>query len=67
MKHCTDEMAEYYLAVFDEQARLSRLSNKELVIECLNLNETDNPVVDEMMNRLYPDWDKIPDGELLGH
>jgi hypothetical protein len=67
MKSCTDEQTEYMISMFEESTRLHGLSNRELVIECLNMSETD-PVVEEMMNRLFPEWETgISDGEMLGH
>ena len=41
--------------------RLEKLSTKELIEECLenkSFGAADNLIVQEMMNRLYPDWDK---------
>ena len=43
-------------ALIEEKERLSKLSNEELVKECLQNPATDYPVVEEMMNRLWPGW-----------
>jgi len=39
-----------------EQQKLERLTNEQLVYECLKGDAADYPVVVEMMNRLYPQW-----------
>ena len=36
--------------------RLSKLSNKDLVMECLHSEVSDYDIVMEMMDRLYPNW-----------
>lgn len=43
---------------FEEANRLESLSNKELIAECLETNAADYLVVIEMMNRLFPGWEK---------
>lgn len=39
-----------------EELRLRRLTNEELVIECLDSDAWEHPVVQELCNRLYPGW-----------
>ncbi len=43
-------------AMLQERQRLEKLTNPELVAECLRLDAADYPVVEEMMNRLDPTW-----------
>lgn len=42
--------------VLAERKRLKSLSNEDLVRECVKIEETDLPIVEEMCNRLHPDW-----------
>lgn len=39
-----------------ESNRLKTLSNEDLVKECIQIAETDYPVVTEMCDRLFPAW-----------
>ena len=53
----TDEIAEKILDSVHEQIRLEKLTNEELVKECLLDNDlADYPIVEEMMTRLDPHW-----------
>ena len=52
----SDEVVQNILADMVEHARLKTLSNEELVMECLKEAETAIPVVEEMMDRLFPGW-----------
>lgn len=56
------------LAMARESTRLGKLTNKELVRECLNSDAADYFVVEEMMNRLHPGWenDNLPNSQLSG-
>lgn len=39
-----------------ESMRLEKLSDRELVFEVAHSEAADDPAVEEMMNRLWPDW-----------
>jgi hypothetical protein len=58
-----DRVLENILAELDESARLKKLSNEELVMECIQHAHTDCAIVDEMCDRLFPNWC----GEEKGH
>jgi hypothetical protein len=51
-----DHVLENLLADMEEHARLKTLTNEELVMECLEHDQTDCAVVDEMCDRLWPKW-----------
>lgn len=42
----------------NELGRLAKLSNQELVAECVNSDAADYEIVMAMMDRLDPDWAK---------
>lgn len=44
------------LDMVHERARLMKLTNEELVAEALSADNTDLPVINEMMDRLDPGW-----------
>lgn len=44
---------------------LKQLSNEELVAKVLDTNHADNSLVEEMMNRIDPNWAQQPDGQPL--
>jgi hypothetical protein len=46
------------MAMMAEDERLRRLTNVELVAECLKTDAADYPVAEEMTTRLDPDWYK---------
>lgn len=52
----SDRVLQNILDAMDEDARLKTLTNEELVMECIQIMETDCPVVDEMCERLWPGW-----------
>lgn len=39
-----------------ESMRLEKLSNRELVFEVAHSESADDPAVEEMMHRLWPEW-----------
>lgn len=39
-----------------ESMRLEKLSDRELVFEVAHSEAADDPAVEEMMHRLWPDW-----------
>lgn len=39
-----------------ESMRLEKLSDRELVFEVAHSEAADDPAVEEMMSRLWPDW-----------
>ena len=53
-----DFVLQNILDALDESDRLKALTNEELVMECLQDPSTDCPVVEEMMDRLWPGWDR---------
>lgn len=54
-----DHVLQTILNEIDEGDRLKRLSNEDLVREYLKLGERDDELhVNEMMNRLWPEWDE---------
>jgi hypothetical protein len=53
----TDEEVNKLIGMARESTRLGKLTNKELVHECLNSDAADYFVVEEMMNRLHPGWE----------
>ena len=63
----SDEFATWLLEDMHDRERLKRLTNRELVVEALNLCDIDEPVITEMMDRLYPGWSYLSEGELAGH
>lgn len=52
----TNKQAMGVLRYCAESERLKTLTNRELVAEALKHQETDNWIVEEMMNRLDPEW-----------
>ena len=52
------KIAENLLIVLDEIERYKTLTNEELVKEVLLTDAADYLCVEEMMNRLFPDWHK---------
>ena len=44
------------ISLVDDKSRLEKLTNQQLVQECLQTTGTDFAVVDEMMTRLDPKW-----------
>ncbi|MEK6883220.1 MAG: hypothetical protein AABY22_26575 [Nanoarchaeota archaeon] len=54
----TEKFLDWMVNQFNEQNRLEKLSNIELVEESLENDVSDSLIVQEMMNRLYPDWYK---------
>ncbi len=52
----SDKELEALVAMVDESARLHRLTNRELVFECLATNLENDTVIEEMMSRIYPNW-----------
>lgn len=52
----TDAESVALLAMLDENKRLKRLSDRELVFECLAADLEAEAVIEEMMGRLYPRW-----------
>ena len=50
------QMLQNLSEAIDESIRLKTLSNEDLVRECIKIEETNYPVVDEMCNRLFPNW-----------
>jgi hypothetical protein len=43
-------------AAIREKERLSKLTNEALVHECLALDVSDSPIVEEMLDRIDPGW-----------
>ena len=56
MNEVSDKTASNILADLRESERLGRLSDKELVMEALQSEVGDIPVVQELMLRVDPDW-----------
>jgi hypothetical protein len=54
----TDKEIEAILDMMAEQDRLRSLTNAELVAECAGMDAADYLIVEEMMDRLEPDWFK---------
>lgn len=50
------QMLENLSEVLIESDRLKKLSNEDLVRECIKIPETDYLIVDEMCTRLFPEW-----------
>lgn len=52
----TDAMADRLLARLARDDALAGLTNEQLVAACVHDPRTDCPIVEEMCNRLWPDW-----------
>lgn len=52
------QLADRLLQILDERERLRALCNADLVREALESKASEYLVVEEMMNRLDPDWEK---------
>ena len=51
-----DKQDEALVDMVNERARVQKLTNRELVTEALHADDTDTPVINEMMDRLDPGW-----------
>lgn len=59
MCEVSDQVIEFILHDIDEGNRLEGLSNEDLIREYLKLGSNDDELhVNEMMNRLWPEWDQ---------
>ena len=58
MSDIDERISSNALAMIAEDDRLRGLSNAELVAECMKLDASWHPVIEEMMNRLDPEWFK---------
>jgi hypothetical protein len=52
----TNEAAKYLLEHMKESVRLRQLSDLDLIRECMKSEVSDDPLVEELMNRLIPNW-----------
>jgi len=52
------EMCQNVLNLVREMTRIRKLNNRELVSEVRATNAADDPLIQEMMTRLWPDWDE---------
>ena len=52
----TNEAAENILAHITELQRLRTLSDLDLIRECMKSEVSDDPIVEELMNRLRLGW-----------
>jgi hypothetical protein len=51
-----EELISRIFASIDASEELARLSNRQLVAQCLKSDAADSLIVQEMMNRLDPQW-----------
>lgn len=63
----SQEFADWFFEDMAVRQRLKLLSNRQLVVEALNLCDADEPVITEMLDRLFPGWAYLSEGELCGH
>lgn len=52
----SDDAKENILAHIQEMDRLKKLSDLDLIRECMKNDAADEPVVEELMNRVRPGW-----------
>ena len=52
----TDEAAKNILAHIAELQRLRTLSDIDLIRECMKSEVSDDPIVEELMDRVRPGW-----------
>jgi hypothetical protein len=56
MRPLDSQAVDNILADIREGERLSKLSDLELIKECLKTPELDHPVVEALMSRVLPNW-----------
>lgn len=54
----TDRQLDRLYAILHESERLSKLTARELIYECLGRSSADDPHVTELMNRVMPGWER---------
>ncbi len=52
----TPDLCENLLNLIELRAQISKMDNKQLVLEVLKTDAADFILVEEMMTRLYPEW-----------
>jgi len=55
----SDEAAQSILSEIVESQRLRKLTDRELIKECLRSEIGDDLKVQELLNRVLPGWDEI--------